>query len=118
MADPDRHTEGAPPSQVHVGPEHHRKGVNWLAWLALLAGILALLFALSRCNRDDRAVAPAVTNEVTAAGPVTATPPDNTGRWSQPLRMQVQPRRWPARRRWAASLQVRSRRPGRFSSRS
>lgn len=58
MADPqDKRTEGAPPTHINIGPEQGtpaaRKGVNWLAWLALLAGLIALLFALSRCGRDD-----------------------------------------------------------------
>jgi outer membrane protein OmpA-like peptidoglycan-associated protein len=80
MVDPDRPNEGAPPREVHVGPEHHSKGLNWLAWLALLAGILALLFALSRCNRDDgQATAPAVTNEAAVAGPVVGASSDNAG---------------------------------------
>ena len=56
MAEPDnRRTDGAAPTHVHI----EKKRTNWLAWIALLAGILALLFALSRCNRhDDVAAAP------------------------------------------------------------
>lgn len=67
MADPDdRRSDGAPPRHVHVGPEHGRKGVNWLAWLALIAGILALLFALSRCDRGEEVA--------TTAAPPVAVP--------------------------------------------
>ncbi len=75
MADPDDHrTDGAPPSHVHIGPEHNK--TNWLAWLALLAGILALLFALSRCDRDRAAVVTPVANttEAADAGVVATTP--------------------------------------------
>jgi outer membrane protein OmpA-like peptidoglycan-associated protein len=75
MADPNDHrTDGAPPSHVHIGPEH--KKTNWLAWLALLAGILALLFALSRCDRDTAPVVTPVANttEAADAGVVATTP--------------------------------------------
>ena len=45
-------TKGAPPRDVHLGPPH--KNTNWLAWLLLLLGILALLFFLARAfgHRD------------------------------------------------------------------
>ncbi len=47
MVDNDgRRTEGAPPRHVHI----EKKKVNWLAWLLLALGILALLLGLSRCN--------------------------------------------------------------------
>ena len=50
MAENDgRRTDGAPPREVHI----ERKKTNWLAWLLLALGILALLFGLSRCNRND-----------------------------------------------------------------
>jgi outer membrane protein OmpA-like peptidoglycan-associated protein len=78
MADPeDRRTDGAPPTHVHVGPEHGGKGVNWLPWLLLLAGLLALLFALSRCNRDEEAVpalAPSPSADAAAGAVVGSTP--------------------------------------------
>ncbi|NJR80713.1 OmpA family protein [Sphingomonas corticis] len=45
MADPH---DGAPPRHVHV----EKKKTNWVAWIALILGVLAALFALSRCNRD------------------------------------------------------------------
>ena len=48
MADPNN-TRGAPPREVHI----EKKKTNWLAWLLLALGLLALLFGLSRCNRHD-----------------------------------------------------------------
>lgn len=69
MVDP-KNTGGAPPSRVHVGK---KKGVNWLAWIALIAGILALLLALGRCSRNEpvAVTAPpsAAPTEVVAATP-------------------------------------------------
>lgn len=70
MAGPnDNRPEGAP-SHIHI---EKNKGFNWLPWLLLALGLLALLFALSRCNREDTvAVAPAPTatpTEVVAATP-------------------------------------------------
>ncbi len=51
MAEPDnRRTDGAPPSHIHI----EKKATNWFAWIALALGLLALLFALSRCDRDDK----------------------------------------------------------------
>lgn len=70
MADPDqKRTDGAPPTHVHI----EKKKPNWLAWLALLAGLLALLLALSRCNRDETAVAPA-TGDNTVVAQTTGAP--------------------------------------------
>jgi outer membrane protein OmpA-like peptidoglycan-associated protein len=68
MAD-QHNTGGAPPRHVHI----EKKKVNWLAWIALLAGLLALLLALSRCDRDRSAVAPEPTGE---ASDVVATTPN------------------------------------------
>jgi outer membrane protein OmpA-like peptidoglycan-associated protein len=70
MADPHK-TDGAPPRHVHI----EKKKTNWLAWIALLAGLLALLLALSRCDRDhsDVALAPEPTGE---ASEVVATTPN------------------------------------------
>lgn len=70
MAGPnDDRPEGAP-SHIHI---EKNKGFNWLPWLLLALGLLALLFALSRCNREDSAaVAPAPTatpTEVVASTP-------------------------------------------------
>ena len=67
MADP-KDRRGAPPREIHI----EKKQPNWLAWILLALGVLAALFALSRCNRQDAvAVAP-----VTRAPAATrATPP-------------------------------------------
>lgn len=70
----DHHDRG--PSHIHI---EKKKGVNWLSWLLLALGILALLLALSRCNRDEQAVAPApppttVASEETDGAVVAATP--------------------------------------------
>lgn len=55
MADPnDTRNDGAP-SHIHI-ERNGKTGFNWLPWLLLALGLLALLLALSRCNRDDRAV--------------------------------------------------------------
>lgn len=54
-------TRGAPPRHVHI----EKKKPNWLAWLLLLLGILALLFALVR-HRP---------HEAPAATPVAASTP-------------------------------------------
>lgn len=60
MADPnDRRTDGAPPTHIHV---EKKSGFNWLPWLLLALGVLALLLALSRCNRHEAAVAPVATD--------------------------------------------------------
>jgi outer membrane protein OmpA-like peptidoglycan-associated protein len=78
MAGPDDRRDGAP-SHIHI---EKKKGFNWLPWLLLALGLLALLFALSRCNRNDEAaVAPATTNTTTAQAPtevVAATPTAGT----------------------------------------
>ncbi|WP_267382449.1 MULTISPECIES: OmpA family protein [unclassified Sphingomonas] len=68
MADPND-TRGAPPREIHI----EKKKTNWLAWIALILGILAALLALSRCNRNDDAVvtpAPAPTSTATTTPPV------------------------------------------------
>lgn len=70
----DEHRPGAP-SHIHI---EKKTGTNWLAWLLLALGLLALLFALSRCNRhDDAAVAPVETstNTTTTNETVVATTP-------------------------------------------
>ena len=65
MPDND-HREGAP-SHIHI---ERKKGFNWLPWLLLALGLLALLFALSRCGRDEEAaVAPAASPTATSISP-------------------------------------------------
>jgi outer membrane protein OmpA-like peptidoglycan-associated protein len=56
------HRDGAP-SHIHI---EEKKGAKWLPWLLLALGILALLLALSRCNRDETDV----------VGPVASPAPD------------------------------------------
>lgn len=69
MAGPNDRNDGAP---RHIHIEKDRK-FNWLPWLLLGLGLLALLFALTRCNREaSSTVAPAPTpapTEVVAATP-------------------------------------------------
>jgi outer membrane protein OmpA-like peptidoglycan-associated protein len=82
MADPNqRRTDGAPPTHVHV---EEKKGFNWLPWLLGALALLGLLFALSRCNRDERTVV-APDNGMTATGDnmVVGQTPDAPG--SAPL---------------------------------
>ena len=86
MADPQHDkTEGAPPRSIHV--EGEEKKTNWLAWLLLGLGLLALLFALSRCNRNDAVVVDNTTNTVdtfnttdtlNTNGPITTNNVGNT----------------------------------------
>lgn len=69
----DGHKPGEP-SHIHLGPTHETKKFNWLPWLLLALGLLALLFALSRCGRDREAVAPApVVNETETVTNTTTT---------------------------------------------
>lgn len=74
MADPNDHD--GKPRHIHIEKDE-KKGFNWLPWLLLGLGLLALLLALSRCNRDEAAVVP-VANDTTAmtndTGVVAATP--------------------------------------------
>ena len=74
MADPDGKRNGAPPTHIHIEKD---KKFGWLPWLLLALGLLALLLALSRCNRHETAAvvpppAPAPT-EVVAATPNAAS---------------------------------------------
>ena len=77
MADP-HNTRGAPPTHVHVEKNKQPGWFKALAWIALIAGILALLLGLSRCNRNDTAaVTPAPTATPAADnGTVVATTPN------------------------------------------
>lgn len=72
MANSDHKGDGAPPSNIHVGPA--TKKTNWLPWLLLGLALLALLFGLRRCSRDDTAarVAPVPVTETTTTTTTTA----------------------------------------------
>jgi outer membrane protein OmpA-like peptidoglycan-associated protein len=68
MAKPDHKGDGAPPRDIHVGPA--TKKTNWVPWLLLGLGILALLFGLRRCSHDNGS-APIAASP--AAAPATGT---------------------------------------------
>lgn len=71
------HRDGAP-SHIHI--EKHEKRANWLPWLLLGLGVLALLLALSRCDRDDQAaVAPVPSPTAAATGSNVADTAAATG---------------------------------------
>ncbi len=64
---PETDPKPGTPRAIHLGPE---KKTNWLAWLALLLGLLALLFFLTRsCTRHDAVVATPVDNTTTPVAP-------------------------------------------------
>lgn len=74
MAEPRDDGRDRGPTHIHV---EKKKGPNWLPWLLLALGLLALLFALSRCDRDG--AAPVAADNVATAEPagnavVAATP--------------------------------------------
>ena len=73
MADPN---DGAP-THIHIERDG-KKGFNWLPWLLLALGLLALLFALSRCNRHNDAVVAPVTENTTTTNTVVAETPNAT----------------------------------------
>jgi len=62
MAGPDDRHDGAP-SHIHI---EKNKGFNWLPWLLLGLGLLALLLALSRCDREEPGVVPEATGDAAA----------------------------------------------------
>ena len=70
MADPNDPKRDGTPSHIHIERDE-KTGFNWLPWLLLGLGLLALLFALSRCNRDEAVTTTTVTNtsEVVAQTP-------------------------------------------------
>lgn len=68
MAKRDGKGDGAPPTSIHI--EKTEKKTNWLAWILLALGVLALLFGLSRCGSDERTVV--ATPTPTTIDPVVA----------------------------------------------
>jgi outer membrane protein OmpA-like peptidoglycan-associated protein len=67
MAGPDDRRDGAP-SHIHI----EKKSFNWLPWLLLALGLLALLLALSRCDRDKEV---GVVPEATEGAPASEGAP-------------------------------------------
>lgn len=57
MADPNDPKPDGTPRHIHVERDE-KKGFNWLPWLLLGLGLLALLFALSRCGKNEAVVVP------------------------------------------------------------
>ena len=70
MANPNNPNDGAPPRDIHVGPE---KKAKWVPWLLLALGLLALLFGLRSCNDKDEAARTTVVT--TPAEPAPAAAP-------------------------------------------
>lgn len=67
-----RRTQGAPPTHVHVEKNKQPGWFKALAWIALLAGLLALLLGLSRCHRDQGTAV--ITNTSDNSSVLAATP--------------------------------------------
>jgi len=81
MAGPNDDRPDGAPSHIHI---EKKKGINWLPWLLLALGLLALLLALSRCNRNETAsIAPA------AVAPVAVPEATPTGETAAPAREVV-----------------------------
>lgn len=76
MAGPDDRRDGTP-SHIHI-EKNAKKEFDWLPWLLLALGLIALLLALSRCGRDDTAAVAPVTNtaDAQAPGDIVATTPN------------------------------------------
>lgn len=75
MANSDHQKDGAPPRDVHIGPDKKNK---WWPWLLLALLLLALLFGLRGCDDEEAAVvatAPVVPAPVEPA-PATPAPVD------------------------------------------
>lgn len=75
MAAPDDRRAGGAPSHIHI----EKKKFNWLPWLLLALGVLALLFALSRSDRDEPAAAVPAPVPVAPANEVVAATPNAGG---------------------------------------
>jgi outer membrane protein OmpA-like peptidoglycan-associated protein len=71
MAQQNHNGDGAPPSDIHVGPGKKNK---WLPWLLLALGVIAALFALRRCSDNSARVAPVPATESTAGTAVAPAP--------------------------------------------
>lgn len=74
MADDKNDGRGAPPSHIHVegGSGQVASKTNWLPWILGALALLALLFLLSRCGREDaQVIAPVAEPEVVTETTVT-----------------------------------------------
>lgn len=73
MADDHNDGRGAPPSHIHVegGQAAAAAKTNWLPWILAGLALLALLFALSQCDRRDKAVVAPVAEPAVATDTVT-----------------------------------------------
>lgn len=76
MAKSNHDGDGAPPSNIHVGPATKKK--SWLPWLLLGLVLLALLFGLRGCSDDDAATRVATMPATTPAAETVAVPPATT----------------------------------------
>jgi outer membrane protein OmpA-like peptidoglycan-associated protein len=74
MATPNGDHQPGAPTHIHIERGGQPGWFKALAWLALLAGVLALLFALARCGRGDQRVAAAPSPAATSDGVVATTP--------------------------------------------
>lgn len=72
MATSDDKGAGAPPRSIHIGKTE--KKTNWLAWILLALGVLALLFWLLR-DRDEPTIvaAPQTTATLPVERPITTS---------------------------------------------
>ena len=68
MADPTKPTDGAGPTHIHI---EKARPVNWLAWLALLLGLLALAYFLLGRRHDTATTSNSTTTTTTMPGPAT-----------------------------------------------
>ena len=70
MTNPNNRNDGTPGNQ-HAGPA--KKKNNWLTWLLLALGLIALLFGLRRCSEKNE------TNQVSSTTTTTTTTPATAG---------------------------------------
>ena len=75
MAGPDEKNDGAP-THIHI---EKKKKLNWLPWLLLALGLLALLLALSRCRGNETAAVAPASNDVVATTPTAGSSTALTG---------------------------------------
>lgn len=71
MANSDHQNDGAPPRDVHIGPE---KKKSWIPWVLLALLLLALLFGLRACDDEEAAVVATTPVPVVPVEPAPATP--------------------------------------------